>query len=119
MKTKKQVLDHLKTAGYSHVAITKIMGFLIGNGQKEIDEPIVYGKGTHTFDDFIEWYQSEDTKRETEEACPVCEMFRHLFNAMDMATEESDIELMDELDSMLDIMLDLFIVDKTKDENKN
>lgn len=112
MKTKEQVIEHLKTVGYTHVAITKIMGFLIGNGQKEMQEVIHYLKGQHTFEDFMSWYQSEDEQRNDE--CPVCEMFRHLFTAMDMATEENDIEMLDELDSMLDIMLDIFVVDENK-----
>lgn len=114
MKTKNQVIEHLKAVGYSRVAINKIMGFLIGNGQKEIYEVMEFLPGDGTFEDFINWYQSET--EEVEPECPVCKAFRHLFSAMDMAADNDDLETLDELDSLMNIMLDIFIVDDTEKE---
>lgn len=114
MKTKNQVVEHLKAVGYSRLAINKIMGFLIGNGQKEIYEVMEFLPGEGTFDDFINWYQSET--EEVEPECPVCKAFRHLFSAMDMAVNNDDLETLDELDSLMNIMLDIFIVDNTEEK---
>lgn len=114
MKTKNQVVEHLKAVGYSRVAINKIMGFLIGNGQKEIHEVMEFLPGEGTFEDFINWYQSE--VEEVESECPVCKAFRHLFSAMDMAADNDDLEMLDELDSLMNIMLDIFIVEDTEGE---
>lgn len=114
MKTKNQVVEHLKTVGYSRVAINKIMGFLIGNGQKEMCEVMEFLPGDGTFENFIDWYQSE--VEEPENPCPVCKAFRHVFAAMDMAAENDDLEMLDELDSLMNIMLDIFIVDDTEEE---
>lgn len=109
MKTKDQILQHLKVAGYKRSEIGKIMGFLIGNGTKTPTEAIHYSVGTGTFDDFLAWYQSE--RDILEEACPICEMFRLVFEAMVIADDNNDERMSDILDELLDKMLDEFIID--------
>jgi hypothetical protein len=113
MKTKEQILQHLKVAGYKRSEIGKIMGFLIGNGTKTPTEAIYYSVGTGTFDDFLAWYQSEQDVLE-EEKCPICEMFRLVFEAMAIADDNKDERMSDVLDELLDKMLDEFIIDTTK-----
>lgn len=111
MKTKEQILQHLKIAGYKRSEIGKIMGFLIGNGTKAPTEVIHYAVGTGTFDDFLAWYQSEHDVMEDE--CPICEMFSLLFSAMALADNRNDMQMCEILDSLLDKMLDEFVVDMT------
>lgn len=113
MKTKEQILQHLKVAGYKRSEIGKIMGFLIGNGTKTPTEAINYSVGTGTFDDFFAWYQSEEDVLE-EEKCPICEMFRLVFEAMEIADAHCETQIGDILDDLLDKMLDEFVVDITK-----
>lgn len=112
MKTKEQILQHLKVAGYKRSEISKIMGFLIGNGTKTPTEAIYYSVGTGTFDDFLEWYQSEQEVM-GEEKCPICEMFRLVFEAMEVADAHCETQIGDILDELLNEMLDTFIEDYT------
>lgn len=109
MKTKEQILAHLKSAGYKQSEIRKIMGFLIGNGTKTPTEEITYRVGYGTFDDFLTWYQSD--VEENVEDCPVCNAFRTLFAAMETATESNDVRTLEHLDVLCDQMIDLFIED--------
>lgn len=113
MKTKEQILHHLKIAGYKRSEIGKIMGFLIGNGTKTPTEAIHYSVGTGTFDDFFTWYQSEIDPIE-EVNCPICEMFRLVFEAMEIADAHCETQIGDILDDLLDKMLDEFVIDTTK-----
>lgn len=110
MKTKEQILQHLKVAGYKRSEIGKIMGFLIGNGTKTPTEAIHYSVGTGTFDDFFTWYQSEHDELD-EEKCAICEMFRLVFEAMAIADAHCEAQISDILDELLDKMLDEFVVD--------
>jgi hypothetical protein len=109
MKTKDQILAHLKSAGYKQSEISKIMGFLIGNGTKTPTEAINYRVGNGTFDDFLKWYQSE--VEETDENCPICDAFHTLFAAMDSASKANDVRTLEHLDALCDQMIDLFIED--------
>lgn len=113
MKTKDQILQHLKVAGYKRSEIGKIMGFLIGNGTKTPTEAIHYSVGAGTFDDFFTWYQLEEDNVE-EEKCPICEMFRLVFEAMEIADAHCETQLSDILDELLDKMLEEFVIDTTK-----
>ena len=117
MKTKEQVFAHLKNCGYKESEISKIMGFLIGNGTKAAKEPVRYRRGVNTFDDFLEWYQSEPSEDEVSESCPICTMFKILFSAMDSAVEKEDLEILGYLDDLMSIMLDTFIEDTTTNIN--
>lgn len=116
MKTKEQILQHLKVAGYKRSEIGKIMGFLIGNGTKTPTEAVHYSVGAGTFDDFLAWYQSEQDI--LEEKCPICEMFRLVFEAMEVADAHCETQIGDMLDELLNKMLDTFIEDNT-DKNTN
>ena len=60
MKTKEQVLEHLKKTGYTRKSIIKIMGFLIGKGIKRVDEKMVYMRGEHDFMYFLRWFERDD-----------------------------------------------------------
>ena len=60
MKTKEQVLEHLKKTGYTRKSIIKIMGFLIGKGIKRVDEKMVYMRGEHDFMYFLRWFEGDD-----------------------------------------------------------
>ena len=60
MKTKEQVLEHLKKTGYTRKSIIKIMGFLIGKGIKGVDEKMVYMRGKHDFMYFLKWFERDD-----------------------------------------------------------
>lgn len=117
MKTKDQIIQHLKVAGYKRSEIGKIMGFLIGNGTKTPTEAIHYSVGTGTFEDFFTWYQS-DCDGPEEEKCPICEMFRLVFEAMEIAEAHCETQIGDILDDLLDKMLEEFVVDVTASENK-
>lgn len=114
MKTKEQVLAHLKSVGYKKSEISKIMGFLIGNGTKTAKELVHYSVGDGTFDDFLNWYQSEEVEENT---CPICKMFKSLFEAMDIATEHDDLEVLDRLDNLMNLMIDTFIEDVSEKDN--
>ena len=114
MKTKEQILAHLKSAGYKQSEISKIMGFLIGNGTKTPTEAINYRVGAGTFDDFLNWYQCE--VEEDVDNCPVCNAFRSLFAAMDSATDANDMKTLEHLDELCDKMIDLFIEDVSEYE---
>jgi hypothetical protein len=116
MKTKEQVFAHLKSCGYKKSEISKIMGFLIGNGTKTAKEVVYYAQGDRTFDDFLEWYQSEQEVIE-EEKCPICEMFRLVFEAMEVADAHCETQIGDILDELLNEMLDTFIEDYTDKKN--
>ena len=113
MKTKEQVFAHLKSCGYKKSEISKIMGFLIGNGTKTAKEVVYYMRGEGTFDDFLEWYQSEELDESCVETCPICTMFKLLFSAMDSAVNNDDLETLSYLDELMEIMLDTFIEDNT------
>lgn len=113
MKTKEQILQHLKVAGYKRSEIGKIMGFLIGNGTKTPTEAVHYSVGTGTFDDFFTWYQSEHDELE-EGQCAICEMFRLVFEAMTIADVHGETQIADILDELLDKMLDEFVVDMSQ-----
>lgn len=117
MKTKEEVFAHLKSVGYLQSEISKIMGFLIGNGTKSAKELVHYRRGNRTFDDFLSWYQTEpkcdNNYAENADDCPICSMLKVLFTAMDIATERNDLEILSYLDELMNLMLDTFIEDTT------
>jgi hypothetical protein len=49
-----------------------------------------------------------------EEECPICDMFRLVFEAMEIADAHCEIQIGDILDELLNKMLDEFIIDTTK-----
>ena len=52
-------MEHLKKTGYTRKSIIKIMGFLIGKGIKGVDEKMVYMRGEHDFEHFLQWFEGE------------------------------------------------------------
>lgn len=116
MKTKEQILQHLKVAGYKRSEIGKIMGFLIGNGTKTPKEAVRYNVGNGSFDDFLAWYQTEDECLDNDQnKCPICTIFEVLFSAMDSAAESGDLTTLTYLDELMDILLDIFVEDASND----
>lgn len=59
MKTKEQILEHLKEVGYIDGEVNKIMGFLIGKGLKEPSEQITYKRGGKDFNYFLSWFNEK------------------------------------------------------------
>jgi hypothetical protein len=59
-KNYKEIKEHLYLTGYSNEAIGKICGWLIGRGFKSADKAICYKKGSHTFEDFLNWYNGKN-----------------------------------------------------------
>ena len=49
-----------------------------------------------------------------EEECPICDMFRLVFEAMEIADAHCETQIGDILDELLNKMLDEFIIDTTK-----
>lgn len=61
MKTKEQVIAHLKENGYTKKALCKILGFLIGAGIKEENEEFyVKTSGDLKWNDFWAWWTTEE-----------------------------------------------------------
>lgn len=68
MKTKEEVLKHLKQTGYSKKSAFKILGFLIAKEYTEIGENIEFTSGERTFEDFVNWFNSKEVKKTKLEA---------------------------------------------------
>lgn len=68
-KTMSEIRRHCLCNGYSEYAMCKICGFLIAKGLKSNEEKISYKKGNHKFEDFIKWFEGNDTLK----AFEVCE----------------------------------------------
>jgi hypothetical protein len=60
MKTKEEVKYHLEHVGFTDAARVKIMGFAIGSGLKENDEVWNVLIGKCTWNDFYEWFISDE-----------------------------------------------------------
>lgn len=68
MKTKEEVLNHLKQTGYSKKSAFKILGFLTAKEYTEIGENIEFTSGERTFEDFVNWFNSKEVKKTKLEA---------------------------------------------------
>lgn len=68
MKTKEEVLKHLKQTGYSKKSAFKILGFLTAKEYTEIGENIEFTSGERTFEDFVNWFNSKEVKKTKLEA---------------------------------------------------
>lgn len=68
-KTMSEIRRHCLCNGYSEYEMGKICGFLIAKGLKSNEEKISYRKGNHKFEDFIKWFEGNDTLN----AFEVCE----------------------------------------------
>lgn len=68
MKTKEEVLKHLKQTGYSKKSALKILGFLNAKEYTEIGESVEFTSGERTFEDFVNWFNSKEVKKTKLEA---------------------------------------------------
>lgn len=68
MKTKEEVLKHLRQVGYSKKSALKILGFLMAKEYTEIGENIEFTSGERTFEDFVNWFNSKEVKKTKLEA---------------------------------------------------
>lgn len=68
MKTKEEVLKHLKQTGYSKKSALKILGFLTAKEYTEIGESVDFTNGERTFEDFVNWFNSKEVKKTKLEA---------------------------------------------------
>lgn len=68
MKTKEEVLKHLKQTGYSKKSALTILGFLNAKEYTEIGESVDFTNGERTFEDFVNWFNSKEVKKTKLEA---------------------------------------------------
>lgn len=68
MKTKEEVLKHLKQTGYSKKSALKILGFLNAKEYTEIGESVEFTNGERTFEEFVNWFNSKEVKKTKLEA---------------------------------------------------
>lgn len=68
MKTKEEVLKHLRQTGYSKKSAFKILGFLTAKEYTEIGENIEFTSGERTFEDFVNWFNSKEVRKTELEA---------------------------------------------------
>lgn len=94
MKTKEEILAHMSNNGYTPLAISKILGFLIGAGIKKEDEKILVQTHDLTlhWDDFWNWYNSEEKEEELCEDCPLCDMLNELIYIMSNETDPEKVQ---------------------------
>lgn len=62
MKTKEQVLGHLKQVGYTKRAIDKICAYMIAKELKNLDEKIIIKKGDNDFESFVDWFNQDEVE---------------------------------------------------------
>lgn len=61
MKTTAEVKDYLLINGFTELARIKIMGFAIGSGLKKNDEEWCVKVGSGTWDEFYNWFITNET----------------------------------------------------------
>lgn len=91
MKTKEQILEHLSNNGYNPMAVSKILGFLIGAGIKDESE-MIYIKANdlkYNWEDFWKWYNEDNSKCEK---CPLCDMLNELIEIMEKETDADKVQ---------------------------
>ena len=86
MRTKDEVLAYLKETGHSNNAVTKIMGFLIGNGMKEPDEKIIFKRGQNSWEEFYEWFENKYKKEE----CPLYNLMSYLNDRLNETNDPAE-----------------------------
>lgn len=95
MKTKEEILAHMSENGYTPLAISKILGFLIGAGIKEENEEILINAKnlTRNWADFWEWYNSEEKEEECCNDCPLCGILNELIHIMETETDPKKVQV--------------------------
>ena len=87
MKTKEEILEHLKRTGYNVEATTKIMGYLLGANVVEKGEIVNFFSGEKTFDEFFEWVNEKPRKNKFADIAANLDYLLGFFNAKDRAVE--------------------------------
>ena len=106
MKTKEEILDHLKTEGYGDYAQAKILGYLIGAGIKEEPEKIILKKGMGEWTHFWSWLNEEE--EEACNKCPLCEWLNELAAEMEKETDPAKVQ---KLHDRYSLLIDTFDID--------
>lgn len=107
MKSKDEVLEHLKNVCYTKPAMDKILGFLIGNGYKEESERIVIclcDGVKFEWSDFWEWFNDE-----CDDECILCSLMADL---CDKHNEAEDEELKKRYKAQIDFLAREFEIDE-------
>lgn len=86
-RTKEQLIKHAKEYGYTHEAISKISGFLIGVGFKDESETILWKIGDGTWAEFYAWYNGREITKTVFET-----IMEDLFRLLDESKNEIDRE---------------------------
>lgn len=106
MKTKEQILEHLKNVGYGEYAQGKILGYLIGAGIKEEAEKISLLNGIGEWAHFWSWLNAEEEEECTR--CPLCEWLNELAAEME---KETDPDKVQKLHDRYSLLIETFDVD--------
>lgn len=98
MKTKEEVQYHLEHVGFTDEARVKIMGFAIGCGLKENDEVWNVLRGKCTWNDFYEWFISDERNA-------LQELIKEIITKKESAkTTEEEVLRSEQLGILLDLL---------------
>jgi hypothetical protein len=107
MRTKEEVLEHLKTNGYSPKALNKIHGFLLGNGMLKYADLFDAKRGYGSYSNFMQWWENEP---QAEDESPLATLFADLFERLSKCETEAE---KDRVNKQLSLLVKGFIIDKT------
>jgi hypothetical protein len=105
MKTKEEIVKHLKSVPYNKSSRNRIIGFLLGKGIIEKGEVMNFtecpvGESFRTFDEFYGWFESDE--------CPLCGLLRFLCAAQEVALADGDEFLADEMGKYIWFLVEHF-----------
>ena len=104
MRTKDEVLAYLKENGHSNNAITKIMGFLIGNGMKSVSEKIIFKRGHNSWEEFYEWFENKPKEKE----CPLYTIMSILNEKLNATDDDVEAE---RINNCMGFLVSEFVLD--------
>ena len=111
MRTKDEVLAYLKETGHSNSAVTKIMGFLIGNGMKTPDEEIVLKRGQNSWEEFYDWFENKPKEKE----CPLYNLMSYLNDRLNEANTSAEAK---RINGFMAFLVSEFVLDvSVKDDD--
>lgn len=87
MKTREEVLEHLMKVAYSREAMPRLMGFLVGAGIKTNEEQLKVVYGASTFEDFLSWYNGEETTCD-DCNCVLCSIINDITKRLEDAEDD-------------------------------
>ena len=121
MRTKEEVFEILGSYKLSMSDSARVMGFLLGKGVIEKGEIVRFGgydgkKGGYlpiiTFDDFYDWFESEDELKVLEG------LMNFLQDEQDKALEANDAEKADEMAKYLGFLVDALELEYEEEDEK-